>query len=298
MQIINPTTFYDKLITTGNQALYSYNNTLDDNGELYNILNLKIFNKTGEWLENQMRVLEEEGDDEYVTYGNLSYLSTVLDDTSYIVPQYTELFKLEVLGFEKDRETIISLFDEYAAGLNNFTYTDDDDNEIFITLGEHATPTYGEKQDIGGAERFIISLSILVRVTSGVITSKKIEISILNTDVPLENPYEPVKYVTFNMRRESDVVVDNAAGYEKEYDVQKTDFTLIIGALYLNDYLSKKAMEYLLSPESMDNKITIKYKDTVINKEVIFKLYITGVNPNIQFGIPISYTVSFKKICE
>lgn len=290
MQIINPTTFYDKLITTGNQALYSYNNALDDNGELYDILNLKIFNKTGEWLENQMRVLEEEGDDEYVTYGNLSYLSTVLDDTSYIVPQYTELFKLEVLGFEKDRETIIALFDEYAAGLNNFTYTDDDDNEIFITLGEHATPTYGEKQDIGGAERFIISLSILVRVTSGVITSKKIEISVMNDS----GVYEPLKYVTFNMKRESDVILDNKAGYEKTYDVQKTDFTLIIGSLYINDYFSKKCMDYLIDPINMENVIKIKYKDTVLNKEKEFSLYITSVNPNIQFGVPISYAASLK----
>lgn len=290
MQIINPTTFYDKLITTGDQALYSYNKALDDNGELYDILNLKIFNKTGEWLENQMRVLEEEGDDEYVTYGNLSYLSTVLDDTSYIVPQYTELFKLEVLGFEKDRETIIALFDEYAAGLNNFTYTDDDDNEIFITLGEHATPTYGEKQDIGGAERFIISLSILVRVTSGVITSKKLEISVMNDG----GVYEPLKYVTFNMKRETDLNLDNKAGYEKTYDVQKTDFTLIFGSLYLNDYMSKKCMEYVLDPVNMVNVIKIKYKDTVINMEKEFSLYITSVNPNIQFGIPISYTASFK----
>ena len=292
MQIINPTTFYDKLITTGDQSLYSYNNALDDNGELYDILNLKIFNKTGEWLENQMRVLEEEGDDEYVTYGNLSYLSTVLDDTSYIVPQYTELFKLEVLGFEKDRETIIALFDEYAAGLNNFTYTDDDDNEIFITLGEHATPTYGEKQDIGGAERFIISLSILVRVTSGVITSKKIEISVMNDS----GVYEPLKYVSFNMKRETDLNLDNKAGYEKTYDVSKTDFTLILGSLYLNDYMSKKCMEYVLDPMNMENVIKIKYKDTVIDmeKEFEFNLYITSVNPNIQFGIPISYTASFK----
>ena len=38
MQIINPTTFYDKLITTGDQALYSYNNVLDDNNKSYNIL--------------------------------------------------------------------------------------------------------------------------------------------------------------------------------------------------------------------------------------------------------------------
>lgn len=290
MQIINPTTFYNKLITTGDHSLYSYNKALDDNGELYDILNLKIFNKTGEWLENQMRVLEEEGDDEYVTYGNLSYLSTVLDDTSYIVPQYTELFKLEVLGFEKDRETIISLFDEYAAGLNNFTYTDDDDNEILITLGEHATPTYGEKQDIGGAERFIISLSILVRVTSGVITSKKIEISVMNDG----GVYEPLKYVTFNMKRESDVILDNKAGYEKTYDVQKTDFTLIIGSLYINDYFSKKCMDYLIDPINMENVIKIRYKDTVLNKEKEFSLYITSVNPNIQFGVPISYAASLK----
>lgn len=290
MKIIDPNTFYESLITKGDISLYSFNTYLDDNGNLRKYFDLEVFNKSGEWLENQTRVLEEDEDDQSVSYGNLSYLGTVLDDTSYIVPQYTEIFKLEVVAFEKDRDKIIEVMDAYASNLNNYQYTDDDDNEILITLGEHATPVYGEKQDIGGAERFIISLSILVRVTTGVITSKKIEISILNDD----NEYETIKYISFNLKRESEIILDNKAGYEKKYDINKTDFTVIIGSLYLKDYLSKKCMEYLLDPSNMENSVKIKYKDTILNLEKEYELYFTSVNPNIQFGTPISYTASLK----
>lgn len=290
MKIINPTTFYDKLITEGDISLYSFNQELDGNGYIKDLVDLEIFNKSGEWLDNQINSRNSELDDEYKTYGNFSYLGTVLDDTSYIVPQYTELFKLEIIAFEKDRETIIKLLDNYAASLNNYQYTDDDDNEVFITLGEHATPVYGEKQDIGGTERFVASVSILVRVTTGVITSKKIELSILND----EGKYETVKYISCNLKRETDVILDNKAGYEKKYDVNKTDFTMIIGSLYLNDYLSKVCMLYTLDPLYMENAITIKYKDTILNIEKEYQMYITSVNPNIQFGNPISYTASFK----
>ena len=292
MKIIDPNTFYEKLITEGDISLYAYNSYLDDNGKLSNYFDLEVFNKSGEWLENQINTMNTEDDDEEKTYGNLSYLGTVLDDTSYIVPQYTELFKLEVLALEKDRDDIIKLFDEYAANLNNYQYLDEDDNEIFITLGEHSTPVYGEKQDIGGAERFISSLSILVRVSFGVITSKRVQIQVKKDD----GNYENIKYVSFNIRRESEATADMKAGYEKTYDVNKTDLTIVIGSLYLNDYLSRKCMEYLLNPELMDNVISIKYKDTILDIEKIFDVYIINVNPNIQFGNPISYTASFKKV--
>lgn len=292
MKILNPTTFYEKLILEGDISLYSANEYLDDNGYIHNTLDLEVFNKSGEWLENQMNYFNTEDDEEEITYGNLSYLSTVLDDTSYIVPQYTEIFKLELIAFEKDREKVIEVLDSYASNLNNYQYVDEDDNDIFITLGEHSTPVYGEKQDIGGAERFIASLSILVRVTTGVITTRHLEISVMNDS----GTYEPLKYISFNMKRDSDVILDNKAGYEKTYDINKTDFTLVIGSLYLNDYMSKKCMEYLLQPESMENQIKIKYKDNVVNLEKEFDLYITSVNPSIQYGVPVSYTASFKKI--
>lgn len=308
MKIINPNTFYDELITTGDISLYAYNTYKDDNGYIRDTLNLEIFNKSGEWLENQINEFNTYDDKDEVSYGNLSYLSTVLDDTSFVVPQYTELFKLEVICFEKDREKVIDLFDRYAADLNNYQYSDNDNNDIFITLGEHSTPVYGEKQDIGGAERFIVSLSILVRVTSGVINSKNIDIEIYNENT---NSYEKIKYITFDIRRDSDILVDSKAGYEKSYDVNKTDLTINIGALYLNDYLSRKVMEYLIIPEKMDNQVRIKYRDTNIkiseineadgsliekDLEAEYDMYIISMNPKLQFGTPVSYSVSLKKV--
>ena len=94
MKIIDPNTFYKTLITEGDISLYSFNTYLDDNGKLSNYFDLEVFNKSGEWLENQINIMNTEEDDEEKTYGNLSYLGTVLYDTSYIEPQYTELFKL------------------------------------------------------------------------------------------------------------------------------------------------------------------------------------------------------------
>ena len=76
-------------------------------------------------------------------------------------------------------------------------------------------------------------------------------------------------------------------------------------------YLSKKAMEYLVIPEKMDNQIRIKYKDKNIkipevneedgsitekDLEAEYDMYIVSMNPRIQFGTPVSYTVVLKKV--
>lgn len=294
MKIIDPEIFY-KILITGEEnnplneySLNSSNTELDANGNLYNKFNLKIFNLSGNWLEQQINLFNTQDDENETIYGNFNYLSTVLDESSYILPQYTEIFKIEVLVPEKLRSKFIPFFDKYAANFNNLEGSYDN-NDLYIRLGEHSTPVYENKQDIGGMERFKASFSILIRVTSAAITTKNIKLEVYTDASNLEE----IKYISFNLKRESDLNLDNTAGNTKKYDVQKTDISAALGCLYVNNYLSRSVFEYLIN-EDIERELKIKYTDLILNISKDFNFYIGSANVNYQYGQPVSYTITLK----
>ena len=230
MKIIDPKVFYDILITgeSDNElselSLYALNTEIDEDSRdgLRNKFDLEVFNESGEWLENQRNEFNTENDIEEKVYGNFNYLSTVLDESSYILPQYTEIFKIELIVPEKFRNTFIPFFDGYA---------------------------------------------------SEVITSNKIKLYGVNNGSD-----ELIKYISLNIKRENDVILDNRASEEKKYDMSKSDLTFTIGSLYNDTYLTKQVFKYLLHKENLETPVNLKYRDDFLNETIEYNTYIIGAN--------------------
>jgi len=312
MQVINPEIFYKYLITNedfqNDLSLFAKNTYLDDTGNLQTYFNFDISNQSGEWLENQVNTMNTENDDDETTFGNFRYLSTVVSEEA-MFPVYSELFSLQLICFEKDREKIVKFFDDYATELNNhqteMNLEDDDgtphEYDILIELGELSTPEYGDKQDIGGAERFILDLSFSITVSTGIITSKKIKLYHI-----LDDSNEEIPYIELTIDRSNELNVDNRASYEKKYDVNKSDFSITLSALYTNNTFSNSVMDYVFEKENAGAPLTIHYvdqssgvKDTIegfdiYNREKTFELCFSGANIKYSFGQPVSYSVSLK----
>ena len=312
MQVINPEVFYKYLITNedfnNDLSLSAKNTYLDDNGKIFNHFDLDISNQSGEWLENQMNTMNEDKDDSEVTYGNFKYLSTIVSEDA-LFPVYMELFSLQLICMEKDRDRIIKFFDEYTTALNNYQdeLSLEDDNgkvknyDILIQLGELSTPEYGDKQDIGGCERFILDVSFSITVSSEIITTKKIKLyhAIDSDDIS-------IPYVDLQLSRNNDLNVDNRADFEKKYEVNKSDFSIVISAVYTNNTFSNQVMDYLVDPSNAGNTLLIHYVDessgvkqvingvSIYNREYTFDCCFGDVTAKYSFGQPVSYTVSLR----
>lgn len=300
ISIIAPKVFYDYLITNegydNSFSLAAQNTYLDNKGVLRQKFDFSISNLSGDWFGNQTNYREMLEDDEYLTVGNFQYLNTVIDDAA-LFPQYSEIFKLEVIGFEKDREKLIEFFDEYANQVNNQNGTlliDGESFDIVISLGQYSTPIYGDKVDIGGAERFAITMTFIVTVVSGIVTAKYIKIY---------HQYEgagdpkgvPIPYISMKIQRDKDMAPDNRASEEKRYYYERSDMTLTLGGAYVKDEFCRKIMEYAIFPEKLpESFVKIFYEDTAISISKQFVLQIMSVNIDYQFGAPVTYSAVFK----
>lgn len=310
MRVISPDVFYRYLITNENfsndLALYPNNQYLDENGNLKNKFNLNIFNLSGDWFENQVNTMNTQKDDNKEYFGNFQYLTTVVDETA-MFPQYTELFSLQIMGFEEDREEFINFLDSYATALNNHESELTLDNEtydIFIQLGELSTPTYSDKMDLNGTEMFSAYLSFVVRVTTNIITAKKIKLYHLNpaTDVSSEEEIA-IPYISLDIKRTNDLLVDNRASNEKFYNINKSDFEINLSIFYTKSTFCEKIMDYVVFPEKADTNFLIHYIDEsstkdntgTYSREYTYDLVISGVNVTYQFGNPVSIAATFKK---
>lgn len=297
LEILNPEFFYKYLITnegfSNDFSLYALNTYLDEKGEIKKYFDLDVSNLAGEWLEGQTNTYDTLTDDQELTIGNFQYLNTVINEM-VLFPQYTEIFKLEVLGFEKDREKYIKFFDDFANKVNNtFDVVEIDGKQcdLVISLGDYSLPVYSTRFDLGGTERFMISMSFLITVTSELVNSNKIKLSFKTSD----GSYESIPYNDFKLGRSTGLSPDNRASKEQKYYYEKSNFAFNFTGLYFLSEFCKTLMRYAYDPNKLETVTqTIKLEDEALGVTQEYLVNISSIEVAYSFGAPVAYSVSFQ----
>lgn len=276
---------FDYLINTSEDSLYAFSTE-------YNLKN-EIFADEGDYLGTYEKPYYAE-DQELINYGIFKDEGTVIDQNINI-NQYSQVASLQILTYEQNREVMKNMLNDFATNIASSQITLNDGINTFrglINISE--MPDYGDPFDANGADKFIASLVIIITFQQDLVLGNDITlkwVKYLSTGDSAE--YE-IPFDTIQIGRKTETDLNLKKNYENLAYPVKSSFVLTITGKYIkNNEAIYKIINYALDSTQLETIMFIKYTDTASNIIKEYKMLLTEVQLQYEYGAISSYTATF-----